>query len=93
LARLRFGVEERRARLAVRHYLAPGSRVKSVTEVARDLIALHATDPASVFLALWARTRKPTVDAIEGALYEERSLVRMLGMRGRCSWCRPSSRQ
>jgi hypothetical protein len=77
----RIGVDERRARLAVRHHLAPSARAAGPVEVARDLVALHATDPASVFLALWARVAKPTAAAIEKALYEERSLVRMLGMR------------
>ena len=49
--------------------------------VARDLVALHGTDPASVFLAAWARLREPTVAGIEAALYEDRRLVRILGMR------------
>ena len=52
-----------------------------MVEVARDLVGLHATDPASVFLAAWARLRCPEVGAIEEALYEERSLLKMLGMR------------
>ena len=43
-------------------------------------MALHATDPASVFLACLARTAGDTA-SIERALYEERSLVRLLGMR------------
>ncbi len=77
----RLGFEERRARLAVRHHLAHSARAASPVEVARDLVALHATDPSSVFLALWARVARPTVTAIEKELYEERSLVRMLGMR------------
>jgi hypothetical protein len=45
------------------------------------MVALHATDPASVFLAVWARTGAVTVADIEDALYERRSLMRMLGMR------------
>ena len=65
----RFTVEERRARLAIRHRLAPPARAKDVVEVARDLVAFHATDPASVFLAAWARLRDPKVPAIEKALY------------------------
>ncbi len=82
-------VAERRARLAVRHHLA--ERARTVTEAVADIIALHGTDPASVYLSAWARTGpdddmsagKSSADkaAIEHALYEERSLVRMLGMR------------
>jgi len=71
----------RRARLVRRHHLAPAARAGSALEVASDLVALHSTDPASVFLSAWARLRQPTVAAIEAALYEDRQLVRMLGMR------------
>jgi hypothetical protein len=49
--------------------------------VARDLVGLHGTDPASVYLAAAARMWAPEVEAIERALYDERALVRMLGMR------------
>jgi hypothetical protein len=72
---------ERRRRLAVRHHLAPGARAETVAAAAADLIGLHGTDPASVYLGAWARTRQVDKAAIERALYEERSLVRMLGMR------------
>ena len=72
---------ERRARLAVRHHLAPGERAATVTVAAADIIGLHGTDPASVYLAAWARTTRADQAAIEHALYGERSLVRMLGMR------------
>jgi nucleotide-binding universal stress UspA family protein len=44
-------------------------------------VALHATDPASVYLAATARLRTPELAAVERALYEERALLRMLGMR------------
>lgn len=77
----RIDVEERRARLALRHRLAPSARALDALEVARSLLALHATDPSTVFLSARARMRDPTVEAIEHALYEERSLVRLLGMR------------
>jgi hypothetical protein len=74
-------IQERRARLARRHHLAVRSRAGSVVEVADDLVALHATDAATVHLAARARLREPTVAAVERALYEDRTLVRMLGMR------------
>ena len=72
-------VAERRARLAVRHHL--GTRAATVTDAATDIIGLHGTDPASVYLAAWARTSSADQAAIEHALYTERALVRMLGMR------------
>jgi hypothetical protein len=72
---------ERRARLAVRHHLAPGERAGTVTAAVVGIVGLHGTDPASVYLSAWARTTRVGRTAIEHALYEERSLVRMLGMR------------
>ena len=77
----RIGVLERRARLGLRHHLTPAARAASVVEVAEDLVGLHGTDPASVFLAAAARMRQPEVGAIERAMYDERVLLRMLGMR------------
>jgi hypothetical protein len=73
--------DERRARLALRHGLAPAARPADVTALAGRLAGLHATDPASVFLAARARLDGSSVDAIEDALYDARSLVRILGMR------------
>jgi hypothetical protein len=72
-------VEERRARLARRHFLAPGSRARDAVELAGRLVGLHATDPATVFLA--ARARGVEGAELERALYEERSVLRMIGMR------------
>jgi hypothetical protein len=74
-------VAERRARLGVRHRLARGAAASTAAEAAGGVVALHATDPASVFLSVLARTATVDVPAIERALYDERSLIRMLGMR------------
>jgi hypothetical protein len=52
-----------------------------VATAVHDLVAVHSTDPASVFLGLAARVRNAIVETIERALYEDRSVVRMLGMR------------
>ncbi len=73
--------EERRARLARRHGLAAEHRCAGVAQVAEAIVALHATDPASVYLSVRARAAEPSVAAIEAALYEQRALVRLLGMR------------
>ncbi|MFE3457327.1 winged helix DNA-binding domain-containing protein [Nocardiopsis aegyptia] len=73
--------QERRARLVRRHLLAPGTRADRVEEVAASLIGLHATDPASVYLSARARMREPSVGAVERALYDDRSLHRMMAMR------------
>ncbi|MDQ1394579.1 MAG: hypothetical protein QOF30_3556 [Acidimicrobiaceae bacterium] len=78
---MRMDRSERRARLAVRHHLAPSAAAANPTDVARRLVALHSTDPASVYLACLARTEAGDTASVERALYDERSLVRMLGMR------------
>ncbi|MEU7020769.1 winged helix DNA-binding domain-containing protein [Streptomyces sp. NPDC046203] len=78
------GAEERRARLATRHRLAVGARATAAEEVAASLVALHGTDPATVFLAIGARLADGGPDPVadtERALYGERTLVRMHGMR------------
>ncbi len=45
------------------------------------MVGLHATDPASVYLSALARVPRLDVPTMEEALYEERSLLKMLGMR------------
>jgi DNA glycosylase AlkZ-like len=72
---------ERRARIGVRHRLAEAHRATDVRSVADSLVALHSTDPASVFLSAAARMHQPRVEAIERVLYDHRDLVRILGMR------------
>jgi DNA glycosylase AlkZ-like len=72
-------VEQRRARLGRRHGLA--EPFDSVEEAADRMAGLHASDPASVYLAAWARVQGFEHADLEDALYERRSLVRMLGMR------------
>ncbi len=75
----RVDVAERRARLARRHHLAtPGATAE---DVAGDLVGLHSSDPASVYLSTRARVADFDVADLEAALYERRSLVRLLGMR------------
>ncbi len=84
----RMSVDERRARLARRHRLVAESRAATPLEVAESLVALHSTDPATVFLSTWARSVDFRPESLEEALYEKRELVRMLGMR-RTLWVVP----
>ncbi len=65
----------------MRHRLAPAARAGTATEVARNILGLHGTDPATVFVAAWARMRNADVAGIERELYDTRSLVRVLVMR------------
>lgn len=73
---------ERRARLATRQRLAPAARVDDdLVAVARSVVALHATDPATVVLSAMARMATPEPRAVERALYDDVALVRMMAMR------------
>lgn len=76
-----FTTQERRDRLAVRHHLVGPSKRTEVADVARALVGLHGTDPASIFLSAAARMKRPTIESIEDALYEHRTVVRVLAMR------------
>lgn len=75
---LKVGVTQRRGRLVERQLL--GAAVGTVREVTSALVALHATDPVTVYLSAWARSRC-AVDEVDATLYESRAVVRMLGMR------------
>ena len=75
---LKVDVAARRGRLVERHLL--GAPVASVNEVADSLVALHATDPVTVYLSARARSRC-AVEDVDAALYADRAVVRMLGMR------------
>jgi hypothetical protein len=77
----RVTTEERRARLVRRHLLAPQARATSVAVVAESLGAIHSSDAATVFLSIRARTDGLDPPAIERELYDERTVLRMLGMR------------
>ncbi|MFD5024935.1 DNA glycosylase AlkZ-like family protein [Streptomyces sp. NPDC058373] len=74
---------ERRARLGVRHALAPSARAVDPVGAARSVVALHSTDPSSVYVSAWARTRDAHADvaSVQRALYEDRALIRLPAMR------------
>lgn len=76
---VKVSITRRRARLLARHRLsAPAA---TVTEAAEAVVALHATDPVTVYLSARARTEAGTTAAVDEALYETRGIVRTLGMR------------
>ncbi|MFB6873128.1 winged helix DNA-binding domain-containing protein [Streptomyces sp. NPDC056323] len=77
----RISDEQRRIRLGRRHLLAPSVRTVSPVSVADAVVALHATDAATVFLSACARLTEADVAPVEEALYGEVSLVRQLSMR------------
>jgi putative protein-(glutamine-N5) methyltransferase len=69
----------RRARLLARHQLSvPAATVAGAVDA---MVALHGTDPVTVYLSARARVPAATVEAVDEALYGSRAIVRMLGMR------------
>ncbi|MFD1505722.1 winged helix DNA-binding domain-containing protein [Georgenia yuyongxinii] len=83
-----FDATERRARLVTRHGLDPSTRADDPVGAARYVVALHATDPLTVFLSVRARTNGVGPEDIEHAVVEDRSLVRWMGWR-RTLWAAP----
>jgi hypothetical protein len=73
--------DERRARLAVRHALAPAFRASSPEDAVTAMTVLHATEPATVYLSAWARIGSLRRADVDRALFEDRSLVKQLAMR------------
>lgn len=70
---------ERRARLARRHFL--GGHGTDAVAVTSALVGLHATDPATPYLSLWARIPDFDRADLDATLYQERTLVKHLAMR------------
>ncbi|MET0143467.1 MAG: winged helix DNA-binding domain-containing protein [Ilumatobacteraceae bacterium] len=78
---LRVTDAHRRARIARRHGLNPDHRYCSIEAATTAMTALHATEPATPHLALRARVREISVEDVEAALYDTRSLVKPMAMR------------
>jgi hypothetical protein len=72
---------ERRTRLVRRHALAADHRVGDAVAAAEAVVCLHATEPASVHLAVAARSEGVSAADVDAALYDERRLVKQLAMR------------
>ncbi|WP_093148790.1 winged helix DNA-binding domain-containing protein [Saccharopolyspora antimicrobica] len=76
---MRLDIHRRRARLVARHHLA--GTASDPAQAAADLVVLHATDPATVFLSVLARCPSASVEDVAKVMYDDRELVRMLAMR------------
>jgi hypothetical protein len=77
----RIDLDERRARLVNRHHLSAARPADDALHATRGVFVLHSSGAPTVFLSVRARARDVTPEDIERALYDDRSLVRMLGMR------------
>jgi hypothetical protein len=74
-----FTLAERRARLSRRHFL--GEHGTDASAVTSALVGLHATDPATPYLSLWARLPGFDRADLDATLYQDRTLVKHLAMR------------
>ncbi|MGB6207236.1 winged helix DNA-binding domain-containing protein [Mycobacterium sp.] len=75
-----FSITERRNRLVFRHFpRALGST--PITAITTALVGLHATDPATPYLSLWARYPGFVTGDLDAELYRKRSMLRHLAMR------------
>lgn len=72
-------VQQRRRAMIHRHHLAGDA--DGPEAVTHALIGLHATDPASVYLSVLARSAASTLADVANAMYERRHLVRWMAMR------------
>ena len=72
-------VSQRRRLLVRRHHLAGDA--EGPEAVTRALVAVHATDPASVYLSFLARSAHTTLGDVASAMYDRRCLVRWMAMR------------
>ncbi len=72
---------DRRRLLGARHLLTASARTDDVEAISRSVVALHSTDPVSVYLSVLARMRNPDLNSVAEALYTRRSLIRHHAMR------------
>ena len=67
---------------ARRHRLHERAPREAMLDVVSELVGLHAQVMSSAELTLWARVDGLEPDAVQRALWEERSLVKLWAMRG-----------
>src|SRR5215469_4782062 len=67
--------------MARRHALAPLHRVADAPAATQAMTVLHATEPATPYLSLFARIDSFTLANLDDALLESKSLVKQLAMR------------
>ena len=79
MARRPISVRQRRHAMVRRHHL--GGDAATPEAVTDALLALHASDPASVYLSVLARSTALSLADVSAAMYERRSLVRWMAMR------------
>ncbi len=77
----RLTLQQVRRRSLVQQHLAPDAPAHSLEGLAADLLGLHATGTSGPYLQAFARLPGFRKDALDRALYQERSLIRVRCMR------------
>ncbi len=77
----RVTISQRRQLLAERHRLTPTLGTNDIAKIARSVIALHSSDPVTLYLSAMARMTSPSFAGVDNALYKKRTLVRHHAMR------------
>ncbi len=72
---------ERRARIGVRHGIAPSRRRATPEAAADSMTVLHATDPSTIYLSVAARAEGIGQADVAEAFVERRTLIRQMAMR------------
>ncbi|CAN5819812.1 winged helix DNA-binding domain-containing protein [soil metagenome] len=79
MADLSWTAEQRRSRLMRRHGL--NRNAGGVSETVRSVVAAHSSDPATPYLASWARMAAFKTSDLDSALVDQRSVWRLHAMR------------
>jgi hypothetical protein len=80
-APLSISTVQRRQLVSNRHRLTAAQRSDDPVAISDSLVALHSTDPATVYLTVVARMLAPRIEPLTTTLYDDRTLVRHHGMR------------
>src|ERR1700754_4984788 len=78
---LTISADQPRVRLLRRHPLARETAAASVADAVAGMAVLHATDPATVYLSALVRVPSATLADMSAALYDQRSVVKLIAMR------------
>ncbi len=65
----------------MRHRHVAAERTDDVVALTDGLVALHSTDPVTVYLSAAARMATPSLGSLDAALYDDRTLLRHHAMR------------
>ena len=79
---IRFPIAKVNHYLFHKQHLTAKTRRKSISSLARDIGPIGAARPTVPYISLWARMQDFKREALDEALYEERSLLRVPCMRG-----------